>query len=101
VLGDVTVRHPAAGIGDREQDVDRLAGEHEHGVLPHEVVVRLSVSREDEESAGAVQRPASACSRAAYPGLSGDKRPGAERRPIASRAISKTHPSNAARVVEK
>src|SRR3954466_10176173 len=34
VLSDVAVRHPTARIGDVQQDVDRLAGKHEHGVLP-------------------------------------------------------------------
>src|SRR5215211_4281536 len=34
VLGDMAVRHPKAGVGDVEQDVDRLPGQHQHRVLP-------------------------------------------------------------------
>src|SRR5687768_400885 len=54
VLGDVAVRHPTADVGDVEQDVDRFAGAHEHGVLPHEVRLDDPVAAEDEKSAGAV-----------------------------------------------
>ena len=54
VLGDVAVRHPAAGVGDLEQDVDRLAGADEHRVAPHEVRLDLAVAGEDEEPPGTV-----------------------------------------------
>ena len=54
VLGDVAVRHPHAGVGDVEQDVDDLAGPHEHGVLPHQVGLELAVAGEDQEAPGAV-----------------------------------------------
>src|SRR4051812_49180074 len=54
VLGDVAVRHPAAGVGDVEQDVDDLAGAHEHRVGPDEVGVLDAVAAEDEEAARAV-----------------------------------------------
>ena len=54
VLGDVAVRHPQAGVGDVEEDVDGLAGADEDGVLPHEVVVGFAVAGEHEEPAGAV-----------------------------------------------
>ena len=50
VLGDVAVGHPAARIGDVEQDVDRLARLDEHGVLPDEVLLRSTVSGEDDEA---------------------------------------------------
>ena len=54
VFGDVAVRHPQAGVGDVEQDVDGLAGANEHGVLPGQVGFGDPVSGEDEEAAGAV-----------------------------------------------
>ena len=54
VLGDVTVRHPEPGVGDVEQDVDRLAGPHENRVLPGEVGLDDSVPSEDEEAARAM-----------------------------------------------
>ena len=44
VLGDVAVRHPQARVGDVEQDLDGLAGAHEDGVLPDEVVSDYAVS---------------------------------------------------------
>ena len=34
VLGDMAVRHPQPGVRDVQQDVDRLAGSHEHCVFP-------------------------------------------------------------------
>ena len=54
VLGDVAVRHPVAGVRDIEEDVDCLPGTDEHGVLPHEVRLGLTVAREDEEASGPV-----------------------------------------------
>src|SRR4051794_34556209 len=36
VFGDVAVGHPPARVRHVEQDVDRLAGAHEHRVLPDE-----------------------------------------------------------------
>ncbi len=54
VLGDVAVRHPQAGVGDVEEDVDRLAGTNQHGVLPHQVWISLSIARDDKETSGAV-----------------------------------------------
>jgi hypothetical protein len=39
VLGDVAVRHPPAGVGDVEEDVDGLASPHQHGVLPDGVLL--------------------------------------------------------------
>ena len=54
VLGDVAVRHPQPGIGDVQQDVDGLARAQQHGVLPHQVRLRLAVPGQDEEPAGAV-----------------------------------------------
>src|SRR5687768_3567766 len=54
VLGDVAVGHPAAGVGDVEEDVDGLAGADEDGVLPDQVGLRLAVAGEDEEAARAV-----------------------------------------------
>ena len=55
VLGDVAVRHPQAGVGDVEQDVDGLAGADQHGVLPHQVGLGHAVAGEHQEPAGAVQ----------------------------------------------
>lgn len=37
VLGYVAMGHPQAGIGHVEEDIDRLAGRHQDGVLPDEV----------------------------------------------------------------
>src|SRR3954462_15867592 len=54
VLGYVAVRHPAAGVRDIEQDVDDLAGAHEHRVRPDEVRVLDAVATEDKEAASAV-----------------------------------------------
>src|SRR4051794_8884160 len=54
VLGDVAVGHPQAGIADVEQDVDRLPGGHQHGVLPYQAWLDDSVAAEDQEAAGAV-----------------------------------------------
>src|ERR671937_3117401 len=51
MLGDVAVSHPAPGIRDVEQDVDDLAGAHQHGVLPDEVRLDDVVAREDHEPA--------------------------------------------------
>ena len=42
------------GVGDVEQDVHRLAGSHEHRVLPDEVGLRDAVAGQDDEAAGAV-----------------------------------------------
>ena len=52
MFGDVAVSHPAAGVGDVEQDVDGLAGPDEDRVLPDEVRLDDVVAREDQESAG-------------------------------------------------
>jgi hypothetical protein len=49
VFGDVAVRHPPAGICDRQQNVHGFAGQDEDGVLPYKVLVDLAVGREDEE----------------------------------------------------
>src|SRR5262245_8960925 len=54
VLGDVTVRHPATGVRDVEQDVDGLPRAHEHCVLPDEVRLDDVVAREDHKPAGTV-----------------------------------------------
>src|SRR2546423_8028759 len=54
VLGDVAVRHPDADVGDVQQDVDRLAGADEHGVLPDQAGLDRPIAREDQEAAGAV-----------------------------------------------
>src|SRR3954467_10700322 len=54
VLGDVAMRHPPPGVRDVQQDVDRLAGKHQHSVFPYEVVVDRVVGGEDKESSGAV-----------------------------------------------
>src|ERR687885_854780 len=51
VLGNMAVGHPASGIGDFQQDVHRLPCAPEHGVLPHEVGLRLTVPSEDQEAA--------------------------------------------------
>jgi hypothetical protein len=51
VLGDVAVRHPAAGICDLEQEVDDLTGRYQHGVLPDEVRLNRSVAAQDQEAA--------------------------------------------------
>ena len=48
VLGDVTVRHPAAGLRDLQQNVDGLPGGDEHGVLPDEVRLDSAVAGEDQ-----------------------------------------------------
>ena len=42
------------GVGHVEQDVDGLAGAHEDGVLPDEVLLGGVRRGEDEEAAGAV-----------------------------------------------
>ena len=54
VFGDVAVGHPDSGVGDVEQDVDGLAGAHEHGVLPGQVGLDGVVAGEYEEAAGSV-----------------------------------------------
>src|SRR5919108_5268671 len=54
VLGDMAVSHPAAGIGDVEQDLDRLLGSHQHRVLPHEVGLRDAVAAQYQEPACAM-----------------------------------------------
>src|SRR5262245_43276764 len=54
VLGDVTVRHPSAGVRDIEQDVHRLAGADEDRVLPDEVRLHDVVAGNDEEASGTV-----------------------------------------------
>ena len=54
MLGDMAVSHPQSRFGELEQDVDRLARPHENRVLPDEVGRRLTVSRENEKSAGTV-----------------------------------------------
>ena len=54
VLGDMAVRHPQTGVRDIQQDVDRLAGSHEHCVFPDQIGLRLAVPRENEETARAV-----------------------------------------------
>jgi hypothetical protein len=41
------MRHPAAGVGDVEEDVDLLARPDEHCVLPDEVGLDDVVARED------------------------------------------------------
>ena len=41
-------------VGDVEQDVDDLAGTHEHGVLPHQVGLDLAVAGQDQEPSRAV-----------------------------------------------
>jgi hypothetical protein len=43
-----------AGPGELEEDVDRLARPHQHGVLPDQVGRRLVVACEHQEAAGAV-----------------------------------------------
>src|SRR4051794_1165050 len=54
VLGDVAVRHPAAGVGDVEEDVDGLPGPDEYGVLPDEVRLDDFIAGEDQEAPGPV-----------------------------------------------
>ena len=54
MLGDVAVGHPTARVRDVEQDVDRLTGADEHGVLPGQVRFHDVVAREDHEPAGPV-----------------------------------------------
>jgi RimK family alpha-L-glutamate ligase len=54
MLGDVAMSHPAAGVRHVEEDVDGLAGAHEHRVLPDQVRLDDVVAREDQEAAGAV-----------------------------------------------
>src|SRR5207245_7518220 len=50
MLGYVTMGHPRPGIRRLEQDVDRRAHRHEHGVLPGQVRVRHAVAREHQEA---------------------------------------------------
>src|SRR5256885_1414634 len=54
VLGDVAVRHPEADVGDVQQDVDRLAGADQHGVLPDQAGLDRPIAGQDQEAAGAV-----------------------------------------------
>ena len=51
MFGDMAVRHPDAGVGDVEQDIHRLPGSYEHGVLPHEVLLCRAVPCEHDEPA--------------------------------------------------
>ena len=50
MLGNVAVRHPHTGMCDVEQNVDRLAGPHEHRVFPHKVWLNHSIARQDQET---------------------------------------------------
>jgi hypothetical protein len=61
VLGDVAVRHPDPAIRDVEQDVDGLAGAHENGVLPDEILLARAVAGEDDEAPGAVDVEGMVC----------------------------------------
>src|SRR5918994_3049813 len=54
VFGDVTVRHPGAGIGDVQEDVHRFSGPHQHRVLPDEIRLVDAVPGEDQEPSCAV-----------------------------------------------
>src|SRR3954462_91202 len=54
VLGDVAVCHPQSWIGDVEQDVHGLSRSNQNGVLPHEVGLRLAVTREHQEASSSV-----------------------------------------------
>ena len=54
VLGDVAVRHPAPRVGDVQEDIDDLAGAHQHRVAPDQVRLRLAVAGEDQEAASPV-----------------------------------------------
>ena len=54
VLGDVAVRHPETRVRDVQEDVDDLAGTHQHRVLPHEILLGDAVAGKDDEAARAV-----------------------------------------------
>src|SRR5262249_56703166 len=54
VFGDVAVGHPDARVGHFEQDLDRLAGRHQDGVVPDEVGLDGSAAGGDQEGAGRV-----------------------------------------------
>src|SRR2546425_1725416 len=49
MFSNVAVQHPATGVGSVEQNIHRGTGRHQHGVLPHEVVVRHAVDCQYEE----------------------------------------------------
>src|SRR5207237_1085006 len=50
VLGDVAMHHPGTWVGHLYQDVHRLAGAHEHGVLPGQVLVANTVAASYQET---------------------------------------------------
>ena len=54
MLGDVAVRHPQTWIRDVKQDVHGPSHGHEHGFLPYQVGLRLTITRQDEGAAGAM-----------------------------------------------
>ena len=50
VLGDVAVDHPSPGVRDLEQDVGDESRRHEHGVLPHQIVLGHAVHGQHEDN---------------------------------------------------
>src|SRR5918996_2505764 len=54
MLSDVAVRHPQTWVRQVQEDVHRLAGAQENGVLPNQVVFSSTVPRQDQETSRAV-----------------------------------------------
>jgi hypothetical protein len=54
MLSDMAVSHPQAGVGDVEEDVDRLPGWDEHGVGPDEVGLDNAAASQGQEAACSV-----------------------------------------------
>ena len=50
VLGDVAMHHPGPRVGHLYQEVHGLAGAHEHGVLPGQVLVANTVTAQHQET---------------------------------------------------